>query len=205
VKPTMLSTIRHELKEHVPFTASGTLIGVAVMVIAVQANLPESWSGKLFEGFHSLHVLCSALATAGMYRLHSRGKLWATFAVGYFGCIGVATLSDCLIPYLGEWLLDLPNRRFHLGFIEKWWLINPLAAGGIALAYVWPNTKFPHAGHVLLSTAASLFHMVAAMGSGIDAVTLIIISVFLFCAVWIPCCTSDVVFPLLFSREEPSH
>jgi len=45
--------------------------------------------------------------TAGMYRLHSTGKLWATIVVGYFGSIGIATLSDCIIPYLGESLLGL--------------------------------------------------------------------------------------------------
>ena len=42
--------------------------------------------------------------------------------------------------------------------------------------------------------------MTMALGTEIDLLTLAIIPVFLFFAVWIPCCTSDIVFPLLFSQ-----
>ncbi len=174
------------------------------MVIVVTVKMDKSSSEQLFWRFHELHVFCSALATAGMYRLHSRGRLWATILVGYVGCIGVATISDCIIPYVGEWLVQAHDPHVHAGFIEKWWLINPLAAAGIALAFFWPNTKFPHAAHVLLSIGASLFHMTMAMND-FSPVKLIALSAFLFFAVWVPCCTSDIVFPLLFSgKENPS-
>jgi hypothetical protein len=197
----MLSTIGKELKAHAPFSVAGALTGVVIMVVLASAEAPRAFSTTLFWGLHPLHVLLSALVTAGMYRLHSPGKLWKTILVGYFGSIGIATLSDCIIPYLGESLLGLPNRGIHFGFIEKWWLVNPLAATGIAVGYLWPRTAFPHAGHVLLSTWASLFHMTMALGEDITLVTLAVIPAFLFLAVWIPCCTSDIVFPLLFARE----
>jgi len=32
--------------------------------------------------------------------------------------------------------------------------------------------------------------------------TYVLVPVFLFLAVWLPCCTSDIVFPLLFVRPE---
>ena len=97
-------------------------------------------------------------------------------------------------------MLNMPNRGLHLGFIEKWWLVNPLALLGALIAFGRPRTQFPHAGHVLLSTWASLFHMMAAMGGGeIGATTIVLMGTFLFLAVWLPCCTSDIVFPLLFS------
>ena len=198
---SMLSTIGKELKAHAPFTVVGALTGVAIMAVFATAEVPRSLSAKLFWGLHPLHVLLSALVTAGMYRLHSQGNLRATISIGYFGSIGIATLSDCIIPYLGEAILGLPNKGIHFGFIEKWWLVNPLAAIGIAVAYLWPKTAFPHAGHVLLSTWASLFHMTMALGKDIGPLTLAIIPVFLFLAVWIPCCTSDIVFPLLFSHD----
>lgn len=198
---SLLSAIGKELKGHAPFTVVGALTGVAIMAVFVTADVPRSFSEKLFWGLHPLHVLLSALVTAGMYRLHSRGNLWATISIGYFGSIGIATFSDCIIPYLGEALLGLPNKGIHLGFIEKWWLVNPLAAIGIAIAYLWPKTAFPHAGHVLLSTWASLFHMTMALGETITPLALTVIPAFLFLAVWIPCCTSDIVFPLLFSQE----
>ncbi len=198
---TMLGSIGGELKEHAPFTVAGTLAGVVVMVAIVYGGVSAAWKETLFEGAHAGHVFLSALATAGMYRLHSRGRLWATIAIGYVGSIGVATLSDCLIPYLGESLLGL-HPDLHLEFIETWWLVNPLAAAGIAVAFFWSGTKVPHAGHVLLSIFASLLHVAMALGAGIDLVTWMVVAVFLFLAVWIPCCTSDIVFPLLFSGKK---
>ncbi len=199
---TMSKIISRELKAHAPFTAVGALTGIIIMAVILAVRVSHSMSSMLFWGFHPFHVVLSALVTAGMYRLHSRGGLWKTILIGYFGSIGIATLSDSIIPYLGEWLLDLPNRGLHLGFIEKWWLVNPLAAAGIAIAFFWPKTRFPHAGHVLLSTWASLFHMTMAWGDKHDPLTVGLIAFFLFLAVWVPCCTSDIVFPLLFSKEK---
>lgn len=196
-----LKSILKELHSHAPFTAFGALTGIVMMAVIMVAKLPRTLSVTLFWGFHPLHVLLSALVTAGMYRRHSKGNLFKTVVIGYLGSVGIATLSDSLIPYLGEWLLELPNRGIHLGFIEKWWLVNPLAIAGIAIAYYWPETKFPHAGHVLLSTWASLFHMTMAFGGTLDVFGVILIAVFLFLGVWIPCCTSDIVFPLLFSKQ----
>jgi len=49
--------------------------------------------------------------------------------------------------------------------------------------------------------AGSLFHMTMALGENITLFALTVIPAFLFLAVWIPCCTSDIVFPLLFSQE----
>ncbi len=204
----LIATIGNELKLHAPFTLVGALTGIAIMVFLSMASVPRSISTGLFWSLHPLHVLLSALVTAGMYRIHSSGKLWTMVAVGYFGSIGIATLSDCIIPYVGETLLALPNKQLHLGFVEKWWLVNPLAILGIGIAYWWPKTAFPHAGHVLLSTWASLFHMAMALEGQISAFITIVVLAFLFVSVLIPCCMSDIVFPLLFAtkfsaNEEP--
>ncbi|MCK5559009.1 MAG: hypothetical protein KAJ51_00385, partial [Thermoplasmata archaeon] len=75
---------------------------------------------------------------------------------------------------------------------------------GIFVAYFWPKTRFPHAGHVFLSTWASLFHMTMALSGRVAPLGIIVISLFLFLAVWIPCCTSDIVFPLLFTKGNTS-
>ena len=196
-----MKTIANELRVHAPFTAFGTVTGIVIMAVVIHAGLPKGVSSAFFWTFHPLHVFLSALVTAGMYRLHGRGGVWRTLLIGYFGSIGIATLSDSIIPYVGEVLLDLPHRGIHLGVIEKWWLVNPLALAGIALAYIRPRTKFPHAGHVLFSTWASLFHITMALGTEVGVATMILVGVFLFLAVWVPCCTSDIVFPLLFSKD----
>ena len=203
----MLKQIGGELRHHAPFTLLGTATGILIMLLFLYAPAPEWLSRKLFWSLHPLHVFLSALVTAAMYRLHGKRSLLATVLVGYVGSIGIATLSDSIIPYVGELLLDLPHRHAHLGFIEMWWLVNPLALAGIGIAILRPTTVIPHAGHVLLSTWASLFHMVMAMqhGQPPDMGTLAAIALFLFLAVWVPCCTSDIVFPLLFAERRPAE
>ncbi|MFA4973971.1 MAG: hypothetical protein WC683_15280 [bacterium] len=194
----MTSEIILQLKRHAPFTALGTLTGIAIMLVMSAVNASRGVSETLFWGLHPLHVLLSAFVTAAMYRIHSPGKLWQAIFIGYVGSVGIATVSDSLIPFVGEWLLGLPNRGWHIGFIEKWWLVNPMSFIGIAMAYKWSETRIPHAGHVFLSTWASLFHMTMALGGALDLWTVAVAAIFLFLAVWIPCCTSDIVFPLLW-------
>lgn len=197
-----MQVILKELRTHAPFTAFGAATGIAILVGMSVFDVPKSVSTSLFWVLHPAHVLLSALATTAMYRLHSHGGFLRLIVIGYLGAIGIATLSDCIIPYLGEALLQQEGREIHFGFIEKWWLANPLALAGIAIAYLWPTTKLPHAGHVLLSTWASLFHMTMAMDGPVTLVETLVIGVFLFAAVWLPCCTSDIVFSLLFSEED---
>jgi len=206
----MAGRILRELKAHAPFTIFGAITGIAIMAFSLK--LPYKISYNIFYVLHPLHVLLSALVTAAMYKLHKcpsvsvdciRGKcnFWVLVVIGYVGSVGIATVSDSLIPYVAESLFGMPNRGIHLGFIEKWWLVNPLAIIGITVAYYKPTTKFPHSLHVLLSTWASLFHMIMAKIGNLNWLSCIAIFIFLFLAVWIPCCVSDIVFPLLFVKD----
>ncbi len=198
----MIRHIATELKEHIPFTALGAISGIIIMVIIVLANVTPQISQIAFSTFHPLHVLLSAMVTTAMFKKHGNGKLWAAIAIVYTGAIGIATLSDSIIPYLGGALLGV-QMEFHIGFIQEWWLVNPLALIGIAIGYLRPTTKFPHYGHVLLSTWASLFYFTA-FGIANWIPLLPIIFLFLFLAVWLPCCISDIVFPLLFTGKVAS-
>ena len=206
----MVKLILKELRHHAPFTAFGALLGIVFMVTF--RNIPEEASHKMFYVFHPLHVLLSALTTATMYRLHTcprggpgRCNLPFLFAVGFVGSIGIATLSDSIMPYIGEVLLNMPHREAHIGFLQEPWLISGVAIIGIVIAYFNPSTKFPHAGHVLISTWASVFHILMAIGRGAGVFTYIAIFIFLFLAVWVPCCVSDIVFPLLFVKKGEEH
>lgn len=204
MKPT-LRKIGAELKLHAPFTAIGTLTGVAIVAFVIWGRVPSEVSRSLFWLFHPLHVFLSALTTVAVYCRHGERQWWRVLLIGYFGAIGVATLSDCILPFVGEVLLDLPNRGIHFGFIEKWWLVNPLALAGIVVGARWRRSKVSHAGHVLLSTWASLFHMTMAFGAEVSSFVTLWVAVFLFLSVWVPCCTSDIVFPLLFAKPENKH
>lgn len=199
----MLKIIIKELKKHAPFTFFGTLTGVLIMGAIILFKVPNIISKNLFLVFHPIHVFFSAMVTTAMYCLHHKNKnIYKILIIGYLGSVGIATLSDCIIPFFGEWMLKLPNRGLHLGFINKWWLVNPLAIAGIVVGYNWPKTRFPHMFHVLISTWASLFHMTTSFSAKISVVTFVLVTVFLFFAVWLPCCTSDIVFPLLFKPKD---
>jgi hypothetical protein len=198
----MVRQILIELRRHAPFTAFGALTGIVIILILIFAHTISrvyEVSFIIFYILHPTHIVLSAIVTTAMYRLH-RPKfnfLWGIL-IGYVGSIGIATLSDSIIPFLGELLLDLPHKGIHIGFIEKPWLTHPAAFLGIAIAFLRPMTKFPHSGHVLISTWASLFHIIMAIGQTINIITIIAVFVFLFLAVWFPCCLSDIIFPLLF-------
>ncbi len=200
-----IAVILTELRSHAPFTFFGALTGIVLMLLF--RNTQHQTSEQLFYVFHPAHVILSAIVTASMFKLHTkRPNFLVVLLIGYFGSLGTATVSDSLIPYVGELLLRL-HAHSHIGFIEGWYIVNPAAVLGVLIGYFWPKTKFPHSGHVLLSTWASLFHVLMALHGHLSIFTGIVIFIFLFLAVWLPCCVSDIVFPLLFvsSATDVSH
>lgn len=211
----MLKKILHELKSHAPFTAIGAVSGIIIMVIVVVTDLPSIVSHEVFHILHPLHVVVSAMATTAMFRKYGSKSIWAGILVGYLGSIGIASISDAFIPYLGGSMLGL-DIEFHIPFIETeemhllgiptWIVINTSAILGIGLGYLKSSTWIPHLSHVLLSTWASLFYFIAfSVAEWLPLLPFIFL--FLFLAVWLPCCISDIIFPLLFSggKELPHH
>jgi hypothetical protein len=164
------------------------------------------------------------MVTASMFRIHALKKRFLlVLLVGYFGSVGIATLSDVVIPHIGTNLLglDVPSLHhpevtsqddettseaneggMHLGFIEEWYIVNPAALLGIFIAYFLPRTKFPHAAHVLISTWASSSYLLMNMHSEITMGIFLGIFLTLFIATWLPCCISDIIFPLLFVKSD---
>ena len=200
---TRRNLIVRELRAHAPFTAIGSVAGVFLLLGLVWFKISDQTAHHIFGVLHPLHILLSAQATVATFRRAGGTGFWRILWIGYIGGVGIGTLSDCLIPYFGEWILGLPNPGFHLGFIEQWWLVNPLALLGIALGAWSARTRIPHGLHVWISTGASLFHVAMAMGGGVPAIPVLAgIAFFLFLSVWIPCCTSDIVFPLLFAPDK---
>ncbi len=200
----MFGRIVRELREHSPFTLFGAMLGVVFMMLV--KKVPEGLAYNIFYVLHPGHVFFSAFVTTALYcrytpsaRHDLRSHWWRILLIGYLGAVGVGTLSDSIIPFWGERLLEMPHAEHHIGFIEEWWLVNPMALVGIVIAYIKPSTRFPHAMHVLLSTWASLFHMLMAADQ-IAPAAYFAVFLFLFLAVWVPCCFSDIVFPLFFTK-----
>ena len=283
-----------ELKGHAPFTLFGALAGVAFMLLFRMVDKVEP--AVMFKIFHPGHVILSAMVTASLFSLHEKKKNYLLILiVGYVGSIGVATLSDCVVPYAGEKLfgLDIPahaamhdhdtaheegeptvadnhihtedceheevaitehihdencehdhkeivavtehvhdencehehaeiaanehghegetavacdlhdhGKGLHLGFIEEWYIVNPAALLGVLIAFIIPRSKCPHAAHVLISTWATGSHILMNMQSEMTIGAISVIFFILFVAVLLPCCISDIVFPLLFVRSD---
>ena len=223
-----LGAILAELRSHAPFTLFGAVTGILAMFLFVKA--PPETSHRLFQVFHPGHVVLSAIVTASLFRLHERKTgFLIVLVVGYLGAIGTATLSDCVLPFFGETILGVavpthaaehgqeasPGQaeehdadsgpHIHLGFLEDWYLVNPAALLGILIAWFWPQTKFPHAGHILISTWASSFHMLMNTHRELSPTLLLGAFIVLFIAVWLPCCFSDIVFPMFFVRSPHLH
>lgn len=199
---SLLKQIVYELKRHAPFTAFGALTGIILMGIIILVRLSSETSHTIFHFLHPLHIVLSALVTTAMYRRY-RGGVTAAVGIGFVGSIAICSTSDIVFPYLGGALLGFPIT-FHVCIIEHMWLIILSALAGIAIGLMWPRTRFPHAGHVLLSTWASLFYLIAfGMGDWIALSPFVFLILFL--AVWIPCCASDIVFPLLFVRKKKNR
>ncbi len=227
-----ISHIGAELKGHAPFTILGALTGILFMLVF--RNVGRAHAGVLFSIFHPGHVVLSAMVTASLFAIHREAKNFLlVLAVGYVGSIGIATLSDSIVPYLGESLIGLHmpthaelgghneegadhelsagsgqdgteqhEHRIHLGFIEDWYIVNPAALLGVLIAYFVPRTKFPHAAHVLISTWASSSHILMNTAGEVTLGIMAGIFATLFVAVWLPCCISDIVFPLLFVKSD---
>jgi hypothetical protein len=211
----MFRNIINELRAHAPFTAIGAVTGIIIMAVVVVTDLPSIVSHDVFHILHPLHVVLSALTTTAMFRKYGHKSPWKAILIGYCGSIGIASISDAFIPYIGGAMLGL-DIEFHIPFIETevmhllgvptWIVINGAAILGIMFGYLKPTTKVPHLGHVFLSTWASLFYFIAySVAEWLPLLPLIFL--FLFLAVWLPCCVSDIVFPLLFSgsKQELSH
>ena len=196
----MLRRIGIELARHAPFTAIGAVSGIAIMAIVILINVPPNISEIMFYTLHPAHVLLSAIVPTAMYKRYREGRLWAAVLIGYTSSVGIATLHDSIIPYLAGESLGI-NMQFHIGFIEKWWLVNPAAFLGIFIGYLRPTTKLPHAAHVLVSTWASLFYFTA-FGGAKWLPLLPWIFLYLFVAVWLICCFGDIVYPQLFLGDD---
>lgn len=230
-----LKLIGQELKNHSPFTLLGAATGILFMLAGMRWFHEQAQTA--FAVFHPLHVALSAVVTAALFKLHRKAASFVVILViGVIGSIGVATLSDCILPYFGETILGaaIPTESavhgthaepeaaehageahdehahegkadLHLGFIEEWYLVFPAAIIGVMIAYLYPTTHMPHAAHILLSTWASSAHML--MNTQAEMTFLLVVGMFvaLFIAVWLPCCMSDIVFPLLFVKGGEAH
>ena len=192
-------TILKELKLHLPFTLVSSLaagILVAIFYLINKTYFLGVVSG-LFGFMHPAHVLVSAMATSAIYWKYKK-SITKTILMGVVGAILIGSLSDIIFPWAAGNLFSL-NTFFHLPILESPLLIISVALVGSVLG-VYSLFNISHSIHVFLSIFASLFYLLAFSIEG-GILTILTISLLTFFAVYIPCCISDIVFPLLFIKK----
>lgn len=182
-----------ELKKHLPFTLVASLL--AGILVAIFYSMGKFPSEELFEIMHPAHVVVSAVATSALYWKYKKSVLGSIF-VGVVGAILIGSLSDVVFPFLAGNLFSL-HTHFHLPIFEKPFLILSVAFAGAVLGMYSDLFRVSHMMHVFLSIFASLFYLLA-FSVDMNALSVLLISGLVFLCVYIPCCISDIVFPLLF-------
>lgn len=175
------------------------------MAFSLSKAQMSEYCHELFHIFHPVHILFSATATTAMFWRHERRLLKAVI-VGLIGSLGICGISDVFLPFLGGTILGI-GIEFHWCLIAHPMTIVPFTIFGVLLGLVLVDvahgrvsTIFSHSSHVFISTMATMLYLTA---FGHIEWTLHIAEMFLiiFLGVTIPCCTSDIIFPLLLSKS----
>lgn len=159
-------------------------------------------SGMMFHILHPIHLLLSAMATTAMFFRFEK-RLWKAVIVGFVGSVGVCGVSDIFMPYLCGRALALQDMHFHWCLLAHPQMVLPFVALGIvsgliAATTIHRSTVFSHSAHVLVSSTASLFYLISfGVSDWFSEGKLPIVFAVVVLCVTIPCCFSDILFPLL--------
>ncbi len=198
-----------ELRDHLPYSIFSVAAGMIILgflTFGTQIFGAGNISGPsrgLFHVFHPVHILFSATATTAMFWRHEKRFLKAVI-IGFIGAVGICGISDIFIPYIAGFLLGV-KMHLHICIIEHPSLIFPFVVTGIFTGFIVPDTTekstiFSHAAHVFVSSMASILYLISfGLTDWIHAAGMVF--VYMVLAVIIPCCTSDIIFPLLVTKE----
>mgnify|MGYP001558073713 CR=1 FL=1 len=203
-----------EFREHLPYTvfaaltALGLLGGLVFLAgLGGRASFLPRASEDLFHAMHFLHLFLSAMATTAVFWRYDR-KVVKAVIIGLVGTALPCGASDILFPLMGGRLMGIQVTA-HICFVEHPVMVWPFMAAGILAGFILPSRKpashLAHGGHVFISSTATMLYLVA-FGTA-DWIRLApFIFVLLVAAVMVPCCTSDIVFPMLMtSPDRPDH
>lgn len=197
-----LKEIGIEFVHHLPYSAVG--VAASLGILLAWEKMGGLAPQPSFHLFHPVHILFSAVVTTAMFWKYEKRAIKATL-VGFFGTVPICSISDVFLPYLGGIVLKNPVQ-FHLCATQEPWLVYPAAIGGIFFGFLLPTllsklTEFTHLLHVLVSSLASMLYLIS-FDLGLWQGSLLLVFFITVLAVWIPCCLSDIVFPLTLARKE---
>ena len=223
--PGAPSPLLVEIREHLPFSVTAVALGLitagAICVLgstfadalpaeglpghkghADHIHGPE-FAKLFFHLFHPAHMFFSAVATTAMFCRYDRNIVKALI-VGIIGAVGVCGVSDVIMPHVSLMILGI-KTPWHICVIEHPSMVLPFAGIGVVVGIaasgsVIRSTLISHSLHVLASSMASIFYMIGPLGmvAWIDRVGQMFLFVVL--AVMVPCCLSDIIFPMLMTK-----
>ncbi len=213
-KESKLQYVLVELALHLPYSIFGITTGLIAMgvlsflaILARAESLLPQASMELFHVFHPAHVLMSAVATTAMFWKHEKRVLKAVI-VGFIGSITICGISDILLPFLGGVILG-SDMHMHICVIENPGVVFPFAVVGVIAGLLVTksferSTQYSHGAHVFVSSVASILYL---LSFGLTDWIHLIGAVFLITivAVMIPCCASDIAFPIACIHRNCDH
>ncbi|MBN1870266.1 MAG: hypothetical protein JW847_06820 [Candidatus Omnitrophica bacterium] len=203
-----------ELACHLPYSIFGVTLGLIAMgvltffatLMRAEALLPEA-SLELFHVLHPAHVLMSSVVTTAMFYKHEK-RILKAIIIGSLGSILICGLSDIFFPFVGGVMLQA-EMHMHVCVLEHPGLIIPFALIGVVAGMfisetIDKATQYSHSAHVFISSAASILYL---LGYGLTDWIDLVGGVFLvtIVSVMVPCCTSDIIFPLACVHRDFRH
>jgi hypothetical protein len=203
-----------QLAHHLPFSVFGVVLSLLLLgflssmaIVAKSVDLIPAASDELFHVFHAVHILISSVASAAMFWKHDKSLIKAVL-VGTAGSIIICGLSDIFFPYLGGLLLGT-DMHLHICATEEPGIVYPFAIIGTFTGLMAPAsferaTEYSHSMHIFVSSVASMLYLLA---FGLQDWMHVVGAVFVITviSVMIPCCLSDIVFPLACSHSHCHH
>jgi hypothetical protein len=214
IRESKLRYILVELGYHLPYSIFGITVGLIAMGILsflailtrAESILPEA-SQELFHVFHPAHILVSAVTTTAMFWKHEK-RLVKAVIVGSFGSLTICGLSDIFFPFVGGLILGFP-MNIHICILQEPGLVLPFAmvgvmAGLLVTKSIEKSTQYSHSAHIFISSGASILYL---LGYGLTGWIHSVGAVFLVAivAVMVPCCLSDIAFPLICVHRDCNH
>jgi len=207
-------SLKDEILCHVPFACIALSISFILLATfhfigmgIVSEEAEHSGYHILFHSFHYLHIVVAVAGSViAFFRRSQRFLLGSllTVIIPTVSCVA----SDILLPTLSGRLLGA-DMEMHVCFFDPYDALNLVAF--MLIGYICGMTLLHnkdslrifsltfHFFHILISSMASTFYMVAHGFEGWYE-SMGILYLFLFLAVIIPCTVSDVVMPLLCAR-----
>ncbi len=212
-------SLKAEFLHHFPYAIFSVALGMVVLSLldyVSYSNLPHvgkvSCRGYhlLFHSFHFLHILFAATGTVITYsRFAKNPSLFKTILIGIVSPAIFCMLSDVVLPYLSGRILGV-DMVFHICFHRELQNVIPFLGMGILNGLILRShhtamlkmfSLGSHFTHILISSLASLFYMVA-HGFTDWYPKMGYVFLFLVAAIIIPCTLSDVVIPIYFARKK---